>query len=116
MSAASLPVAKGLAVTLAGLRHTFVVRRSGGMGAMVAPTRQSRPVTALTAHGQVCDPTQPDCPIVYASDGHAGGRGRVAAAAPPSPPHPHTLRSFYEMTGYSAAEVLGHNWRARALS
>ena len=35
----------------------------------------------------VCDPTLPDCPIVYASDG------------------------FLKMTGYSASEVLNRNCR-----
>ena len=34
----------------------------------------------------VADATLPDCPLVYASDG------------------------FLKMTGYSAEEVLGHNW------
>eukprot|EP00227_Mantoniella_beaufortii_P008260 CAMPEP_0197586716 /NCGR_PEP_ID=MMETSP1326-20131121/8598_1 /TAXON_ID=1155430 /ORGANISM="Genus nov. species nov., Strain RCC2288" /LENGTH=641 /DNA_ID=CAMNT_0043151375 /DNA_START=273 /DNA_END=2194 /DNA_ORIENTATION=+ len=50
---------KGLTMALATLRHTFTV----------------------------CDPTLPDCPIVYASDG------------------------FLKMTGYSAAEVLNRNCR-----
>jgi len=35
----------------------------------------------------VCDPTLPDCPIVYASDG------------------------FLKMTGFSSQEVLNHNCR-----
>lgn len=35
----------------------------------------------------VCDPGQPDCPIIFASDG------------------------FYSMTGYSAEEVIGRNCR-----
>ena len=50
---------KGLTMALASLRHTFTV----------------------------CDPTLPDCPIVYASDG------------------------FLKMTGYSASEVLNRNCR-----
>ena len=50
---------KGLTMALASLRHTFTV----------------------------CDPTLPDCPIVYASDG------------------------FLKMTGYDAAEVLNKNCR-----
>nr|AHZ63923.1 phototropin [Cymbomonas sp. XIVI] len=48
-----------LTMALAGLRHTFVVS----------------------------DPSRPDCPIVFASNG------------------------FYQMTGYSSAEVLGRNCR-----
>ena len=50
---------KGLTMALASLRHTFTV----------------------------CDPTLPDCPIVYASDG------------------------FLKMTGYGASEVLNKNCR-----
>ena len=50
---------KGLTMALASLRHTFTV----------------------------CDPTLPDCPIVYASDG------------------------FLKMTGYDASEVLNKNCR-----
>ena len=50
---------KGLTMALASLRHTFTV----------------------------CDPTLPDCPIVYASDG------------------------FLKMTGYDAGEVLNKNCR-----
>lgn len=50
---------KGLTMALASLRHTFTV----------------------------CDPTLPDCPIVYASDG------------------------FLKMTGYDANEVLNKNCR-----
>ena len=38
----------------------------------------------------VADNTLPDCPLVYASDG------------------------FLRMTGYSADEVLGHNWCVQA--
>lgn len=55
----SLQAQAGLTMALASLRHTFTV----------------------------CDPTLPDCPIVYASDG------------------------FLSMTGYSSEEVVNHNCR-----
>ncbi|KAL4447890.1 hypothetical protein ABPG75_005109 [Micractinium tetrahymenae] len=54
-----VPAAKPFTSALAKLRHTFVV----------------------------ADATQPDCPLIYASEG------------------------FYRMTGYSREEVIGHNCR-----
>lgn len=46
----------------------------------------SNSTTLFTQNFVVSDPTLPDCPIVFASDG------------------------FLELTGYRREEVLGHNW------
>lgn len=62
---AQVPTAsKGLTITLAGLRHTFVVRPG-----ILLSAQRTRPALTASVVSQVADPALPDCPIVFASQG-----------------------------------------------
>ena len=65
----------------------FTVDAGGGISAPQASKDLTNALASLRHTFTVCDPTLPDCPIVYASDG------------------------FLKMTGYSAEEVLNRNCR-----
>ena len=65
----------------------FTVDAGGGISAPQASSDLTNALATLRHTFTVCDPTLPDCPIVYASDG------------------------FLKMTGYPAEEVLNRNCR-----
>ena len=65
----------------------FTVDAGGGISAPQASKDLTNALASLRHTFTVCDPTLPDCPIVYASDG------------------------FLKMTGYPAEEVLNRNCR-----
>ena len=76
-----------LTKVLAGLRHTFVV----------------------------ADATLPDCPLVFASDGYSSfTEFAYSQLTFPTLTYPRLVAfcRFLQMTGYTAEEVLGHNWCA----
>lgn len=68
---------------------------------------------------QVADPSLPDCPIVFASQGCETRRGASPlreAASSLARALSLAARSFYDMTGYSPEDVLNKNWCAMECS
>jgi PAS domain-containing protein len=66
---------------------SYTVDESGGIAAPEASKGLTMALASVRHTFTVSDPTLPDCPIVYASDG------------------------FLKMTGYSAEEVINRNCR-----